>query len=658
MPLKPRPVSAASHLRQLVELLSVDATVEQYTAVSARAGDAGLGDQDLAEIEHAVSIALSVRQVLRRQRRREAELTALFDTASDLAALRDLDAVLHSIVRRARTLLGTDTAYLTLVDEAARDTFMRVTDGSVSPAFQQLRLKLGEGLGGLVAQAMRPYATCDYRSDDRFQHSQTIDTGVLDEGLIAILGVPLSLGSGAAGARKVIGVLFAADRSPRTFSPDEVALLSSLASHAAIAIDTATALAKAEAAAAQLAGANRVIQEHAASMQRAAEAHDRLTDLVLRGAAVAEVAEAVADALGGHLTICDSRGEVLTTAGGSQAPAPPDPDELARAVTQAGAEGRSVRNGESWYCAVLAGQEFLGSLKFSGRPDLDGPDRRLFERTGTITALLLLLRRSLAEAENRVRGELLADLLDGARRDPALLAERGRQVGVDLHRPHVVLAAEAGPESHSKLTAVAQQHLFGKEGLCCEYEQHVVMLLPDDGTELGRTARAVSDHLAQGLGAPVTVVAAGPCDGPVGLPAVHAEARRCLSAMDVLGLTGRGACATDLGFFGVLLGREQNADGFVRKTIGPVLDWDERRGTELVKTLQAYFAVGGSNARTRELLHIHVNTVVQRIERIAALLGPDWENSERALEIQLALRIHLLTQASHRRAPIPDGPIA
>ncbi|NED01867.1 diguanylate phosphodiesterase, partial [Streptomyces sp. SID6648] len=70
----------------------------------------------------------------------------------DLAALRDLDAVLRSIVRRARMLLGTDTAYLTLPDEEAGDTFMRVTDGSVSELFQNLRLQLGEGLGGLVAQ--------------------------------------------------------------------------------------------------------------------------------------------------------------------------------------------------------------------------------------------------------------------------------------------------------------------------------------------------------------------------------------------------------------------------------------------------------------------------------------------------------------------------
>ncbi|WP_338702612.1 GAF domain-containing protein [Streptomyces sp. Q6] len=639
---------SAAALGHLVELLSTEASAEEYMAVAARARADGVGEADLREVDRAVSTALGVRQVLRRQRRREAELTALFDTAGDLAALRDLDAVLHSIVRRARTLLGTDTAYLTLVDEATEDTFMRVTDGSVSLAFQQLRLQLGEGLGGLVAQTRRPYASPDYRTDERFRHTRTIDHGVLDEGLVAILGVPLILGPGRAGGRDVIGVLFASDRGPRSFSPDEVALLGSLAAHAAIAIDTAKALAEAKAAAAELTEANAVIQAHATSTQRAAEAHDRLTDLVLRGSEVSEVAEAVAGFLGGRLTIFDPRGDVLARSDSGTEMTAPDQEALRTAVGRARAEGRSVRAGDVWYCAVLAGQELLGSLAFHGRPDLDGPDRRLFERAGTITALLLLLRRTVAETENRVRGGLLTDLLDGAGRDPVLLAERGHRLGVDLNRPHLVLVAEAVTESNDKLTAAAQRYLFGKEGLCCEYEQRAVLLVPDDGTEPGLAARAAADHLAQGLGAPVSVVAAGPCEDPAALPGFYTEGRRCLSAMRVLGLGGDGACAADLGFLGVLLGKEQDTASFVRRVLGPVLEWDERRGTELVRTLQAHFAVNGSHIRAKDLLHVHVNTVVQRIERIGALLGRDWESPERALEIQLALRIHLVSQAGHR----------
>jgi DNA-binding PucR family transcriptional regulator len=76
-----------------------------------------------------------------------------------------------------------------------------------------------------------------------------------------------------------------------------------------------------------------------------------------------------------------------------------------------------------------------------------------------------------------------------------------------------------------------------------------------------------------------------------------------------------------------------------------VLDYDAKRRTDLIGTLQAYFRAGGSPARAAEALGVHVNTVTQRLERVGRLLGKDWSSPERALEVQLALRLHLLSDA-------------
>ncbi|KJK59165.1 helix-turn-helix domain-containing protein [Saccharothrix sp. ST-888] len=623
----------APALRRLLDLLASGAATEDFAEVLAEARRQDAPADVLAEIDEATWQAVRVHRTLRQHRRREAELTALFDTAGDLAASRDLDSVLQAIVRRARMLLGTDTAYLTLPDPAAGDTYMRVTDGSVSVLFQTLRLSLGDGLGGLVAQTARPYATPDYRTDERFHHTGRIDAGVLDEGLVAIIGVPLLLGG------QVIGVLFAADRTPRAFSPDEVALLCSLAAHAAIALDTAKALADTRAALAGLNAANAVIQAHAAAVQRAERAHDRLTDLVLRGAEVPDVAAEVAALLGGEVTVRDAEGNRL--AGRGRADEGP-----AEAVAASRAEGRAVPHGADWVCAVLAGQEPLGSLLLHGRPDLDHADRRLFERAAVVTALLLLLRRSVAETENRVRGELLADLLTAPDRDPAGLTARGRRLGVDLGRPHLVLVAEAAPEERAKLAGAAVRHLFGTRGVSAEHGESVVLLLPEDGAHSpGHRAAQAADRLAGLLGAPVTVGAGRVATGPVALAASYAEGVRCVRALRVLGRVGDGASAADLGFLGVLLGDGHRVDGFVASTLGPLLDYDAQRGTELVRTLRAYFDCGGSLTRAKGELHVHVNTVVQRLDRIGVLLGHGWDRPERALELQLALRLQLLAES-------------
>lgn len=623
---------AAPALRRLIDLLASGAPSEDFTEVLTEARRKGAPAQVLAEIDAAAWQALRVHRTMRQHRRREAELTALFDTAGDLAASRDLDAVLQAIVRRARMLLGTDTAYLTLPDEDAGDTYMRVTDGSVSQLFQTLRLSLGDGLGGLVAQTARPYATPDYRTDERFHHTGSIDAGVLDEGLVAIIGVPLLLGG------RVIGVLFAADRSPRAFSPDEVALLCTLAAHAAIALDTAKALADTRAALDELAGANHVIRAHSAAVQRAEQAHDRLTDLVLRGTGVGAVAAEVAALLGGDVSVHDAGGEPLT--GGTGRPG--DPARPAEAVSASRTEGRAVRHGDDWVCAVLAGQDLLGSLVLHGRPGLDDPDRRIFERAAVVTALLLLLRRSVAETENRVRGELLADLLTSPGRDPAGLAARGRRLGVDLNRPHLVLVARSDPADRARLAGAAARHLFGTRGISAEHGDAVVLLLPDDGTPGERAAADAAGRLARLAGCTVTVGAGRPASGPVALAAAHAEGLRCVRALQVLGREGEGSSAAGLGFLGVLLGDGHDVEGFVTTALGPLVDYDARRGTELVRTLRAYFDCGGSLTRAKDELHVHVNTVVQRLDRIEVLLGPAWNSPERALELQLALRLQLL----------------
>ncbi|MFF4287334.1 helix-turn-helix domain-containing protein [Streptomyces sp. NPDC001739] len=614
-------------------LLAADAPAEDYERPVLRARAEGAAPGRLAALERAKRQALRIRTELEGRRRREAELSALYATAHDLAGLRDLDAVLRAIVRRARSLLGTEVAYLTLHDPAAGDTYMRVTDGSVSARFQQLRLGMGEGLGGLVAQTARPYVTDSYFHDERFRHTGTIDAGVRDEGLVAILGVPLMLGSG------VIGVLFAADRRERVFEPGQIALLAAHAAHAAVALDTARLLAGTRKALTELEAANEIIRDRSAVIERASDVHDRLTELVLRGGGVQDVAAAVAEVLHGDVAFTEPAG----------APA--------AALDRSRADGHAVRDGADWVAAVSAGGEVLGALVLRGHPALDPVDQRTLERAAVVTSLLLLARRTAGEAEQRVRGELLDDLLDAAGRDPRLLRERAARVGADLDAPQVVLAARVDAPAaqdaagdRRRLWSAASHLAATRHGLAAVRDGGAVLLLPlgPDGDPAGR-AREIAARLGAALHVPVTVGASAPVPAPAGRPAAvadaYAEARRCREALRVLGRAGQGAAAADFGFLGLLLADTRDVDGFVRRTLGVVADYDARRGTELLRTLRAYFACGMSPGRTKDELHVHVNTVAQRLERVGRLLGPDWQSPARALELQLALRLHQLSSA-------------
>jgi len=619
-----------SALVAFLDLLAREAAAVEFDGPVLAARADGAPPAVLDELEQARTLALRVRALLEQRRRREAELSALAETLADLATLHDLDAVLEAIVRRARKLLAADVAYMTLQDEQRGDTYMRVTDGSMSARFQQLRLPMGAGLGGLVAQTATPYVTPDYPADMRFRHIGEIDVAVAEEGIVAILGVPMRLGS------RIVGVLFAANRSARPFSRDEVILLGSLGSHAAVAIDNARLLAETRAALAELSSANRFIREHSDAVERAAEAHDRMAELVLRGGDVVDLARTVAELLGGEVAVLDGDGRTLASVGEVGTAA-----ALDEAAAAARALGRTVHRGDLRATAVNAGGAAVCALVLRPAAEPGESDLRILERAAVVTALLLLSRRSMAEAESRVRGELLDDLISRPLGDPGTIRERARRMGVDLDQPYAVLVLRGPDELRQRITVWAAGHAAHSAGLAAYRDGVAVLLLP--GADPAAVAPRLAREVGSAVGAPVTVGGAGPIQGPSAVSQAYREADRCASALVALGRAGHGASATDLGFVGLLLGSRQGGlDGYVRAVLGPVLDYDARRGTVLRETLEAYFGCGGSPARAASVLHVHVNTVVQRLERLSSLLGADWQQPERALDLQLALRLYRL----------------
>jgi sugar diacid utilization regulator len=253
-----------------------------------------------------------------------------------------------------------------------------------------------------------------------------------------------------------------------------------------------------------------------------------------------------------------------------------------------------------------------------------------------VTALLLLIRQSAAAADEQVRGELLTDLLIDPERDLMSVQERARRLDVNLDTAHCVVVAVA-EVTRQRMGHAAAHHARSFGGLGVQHEGAAVLLLP--GRDPGAIARRCVRSLSTILQRQVTAGVAGPVRGPSIIPTAHQEARRCVRALLALGRAGEAASADELGFVGLLLADRADPGGFVRSVLGPVLDYDRRRGTDLVPTLRAYFAAGRSPARAKDELNVHVNTVVQRLERITGLLGSDWQQPDNALQVELALRL-------------------
>jgi sugar diacid utilization regulator len=272
-------------------------------------------------------------------------------------------------------------------------------------------------------------------------------------------------------------------------------------------------------------------------------------------------------------------------------------------------------------------------------------DLRVLERGAVVTALLLLFNRHLAEMANRGRRDLLEDMLTGSVTETDEIKARAADLDADLTGDLVVLAC-AVPRHRVDSEQAAAFYAGRRRGLSARVDGHVVLLVP--GTDPGAAAREAVRALTRVLGGPVTAagerVAARPARGAE-LGRAHRSARQALTAMLALGREGEGATTADLGFIGVLLSAGDSGRRFVQDVLGPVVEYDAARGSDLAATLDAWFGASGHLGRTAAALHVHPNTVGQRLSRVATLLGDDWSAPDRALQIQLALQLRKLLPA-------------
>ncbi len=73
--------------------------------------------------------------------------------------------------------------------------------------------------------------------------------------------------------------------------------------------------------------------------------------------------------------------------------------------------------------------------------------------------------------------------------------------------------------------------------------------------------------------------------------------------------------------------------------LGPVIDYDARRKSDLLGTLSVYLNQRESPKQSARVLRVHVNTVLYRVQRIEALTSLDLANPDDLLSAHVATKI-------------------
>ncbi|MGW6459766.1 helix-turn-helix domain-containing protein [Streptomyces sp. NPDC055078] len=579
-----------------------------------------------------------------RLRRREHELTALFSSARELAEERDADALLARLVGRAHDMMDSDVTYLSEFDAASLTLRVRKTAGSVSPSFQRLVVPPGRGLAGLVVETRAAQWVTRYEDDSVEWHEDSLSEAVSAEGLVSLLGVPLL------SDEDVLGVLFVGTRDEHAFAPEQVALLSALANHASVVLQTARRLQHLQRSREEARGALERLREHLVERDRANAVHQQLIRSVLEDSDFSPIAEKLAEALDRAVAVVDEYGEVIVTAGRAlSADALRRESPVAEAVRASHDQGRCVLvedGGDIGAVAALTtGSYYFGTVLLgTGGFPLSSVDLRTIERGAQVGTLLAMQRQAVSDAEHRRQGELLADLLDGSpdhRRD---VVRRAKQLRIPVKELDTLVLFVV-PGEHRAQATRSLLGLLHSRALVGDYGGNVAVAL--SSRQPGVTVQRLHDQLREALSVPVLSVSATTAGD---LSAAAVTARRTARLLQALGASDLAARADDYHPYAAVLEPDPAAlTTYLDTMVGPVRRYDDEHGTDLLTTLRAFVRNQSSPTRTARELGFHTNTILQRVERLTRLLGEGWRDDE--LFFRLALAVRLDEIAERLRCP-------
>jgi purine catabolism regulator len=296
-----------------------------------------------------------------------------------------------------------------------------------------------------------------------------------------------------------------------------------------------------------------------------------------------------------------------------------------------------------------------GYLSIIGRDsDLDDIDSLVAEHGAAACALEMAKAKAISDTEKRLRGTFLDRLLIGDVSQQEALRQ-GERFEHDMLETHVaVVLAWQGDKTPSLRrletiinSVVSIQHA---EALVWQRERENEVLVfhaTDDKDPVSasmRLAKLFSGEIQRQY--PGAKVALGVGQAAHDISTWRTSYRDAVQALDLAMRlqTDTPLYIGDLGVYQLILGLSDREKllGFCERTLGPLLDYDMRQHADLIKTLEAFFSCHGNLSQTAEMLIVHRNTLLYRMNRINEIAQIDLDRPEIRLALHLALTVRRL----------------
>jgi DNA-binding PucR family transcriptional regulator len=418
-------------------------------------------------------------------------------------------------------------------------------------------------------------------------------------------------------------------------------LLRVLAQQTGVALGNSRLHTKERSSAEELRAANAALAETVRALEQSTQIHDRFTRVAMAGEGQDGVARALHELTGYPVAVEDRYGNLRAWAGPNRPdPYPKDPQaRREQMLRRALREGRPIREGGRLVALASPSAEVLGVLALIDPAGAVGDREQIaIEHGATVLAMELARLRSLAEAELRLRRDLVEELLSGTEEEGAVA--RAQALGHDLEQRNRVVVAEGRgrvksqePFFHAVRRAARDLHV----GSLLVARGDSVVLISDADLPWERFRMAILTELGGGR---CSLGVGGWCSHPRDLPRSYREGQLALQMQGIAHGKDRATCYDDLGVYRILCEVQDGSsvERFVRQWLGTLLEYDERKHSDLVTTLTQYLECGGSYDATALALSVHRSTLKYRLQRIREISGHNLTDPDTNFNLQLATR--------------------
>ena len=403
----------------------------------------------------------------------------------------------------------------------------------------------------------------------------------------------------------------------------------------------------------------RIAQENMANLERALNIHRVLTQLVLEGGDLKQLAVTLAGLVGQSISIENERFEALASHNIA------DVDEarrytlsegrtdprLVKALEERGILGQIRRTLRPVHIPQMADvglemERILAPVVVHGniygymwiiaddRP-LSQLDNLAIEIGATIGALMLLHQEALQSAEASLKGGLLAQLIEGEHNKQAVLTDQALRYGVNLSESFVLLMVEPQDRATQKLLQLYRRvnRLSSDWRVIVGQFAGEVLVLAQASLDLAALTNSI--HAQAGT---IRIGISGVGRGAAGVVTAYNQSRDALIIAQRLGDTSATIYFDQLGYLHTLYRAGEGA--LTANPYAPALRqlYGEQQA-DLLHTLEVYLDAGGNGIQTADLLCIHRSTLNYRLTRIADLLDAKLNDPLVRTNLQIALKL-------------------